>query len=779
MKRFLQESFRLSSIAGWLAVGAGLFAGGCGNAGDRVVSQRPILYETAEEKEAAEAAASPSAAAVQPPKADEEAAAPAPAGKAPTAKTETKAQSETDAVDSPADRSPGAKKVAGAIASGGNAPKAKANSSDNSDNEEDDEPSKPIKLTWRDKRPDDVALWKPADYIDALADNDPRMLEAVVRLGTVAEGSDETARLLTRLLEPDESLFGKRLKTSTNDDADEEEQQQVRRNQELGKAVVGSLAANGTETADQTLKQLLMGKFKSDFQDKTLALAALGALANHPSQRHESMLYTVLTTPEAVRPEGRGQVTAGQLRAECLKVVSPIISDTMRTAVARHLIKPSTPEPDRLALLKLIESPVANNLEAQVILYASDQTRSQTRNKLQGYLGAYAAELMDTLLDTRGDGEGRRRRLGGVQFREAGLNHEEMAVVGRALWSTHLPAAVALRLPVISDYGQEESFLQLACCLPSPEVRAPLQSAVENRWLEGTGAFDGGKAIDSIRDPGALLVMKYAPRDQDPEEYRLEGARNTKRRPNDANKNPVRAQNLERMKKENEARYAWLDVTEVMVRSLNARFLQAAALRGKRALSAENEAILSSSGQERPAGAGDPFEANGLSDDASQVDATDSQPEVAFDPARGRERMPIALHDGAVVTSEYHLLWPDDLPASLASLKIAPLEVHYVRMDVDDRFAKLHGFYQRQLKERKDPNVWRTEKGIWIENLSTDATTGLAQSVDVMISRYAEQAVASRDVNEKLAVELLVVIAPDPRRPATAQQDVAAAKDPP
>ena len=109
----------------------------------------------------------------------------------------------------------------------------------------------------------------------------------------------------------------------------------------------------------------------------------------------------VLTTPDAVRPEGRGQVSAQQLRAECLKVVSPVISDTMRTAVARHMVKPSTLEADRAALLKLIEAPLANNLEAQVILYASDQTKLQTRSKLQGYLAAYAGEIMDSLLDTR------------------------------------------------------------------------------------------------------------------------------------------------------------------------------------------------------------------------------------------------------------------------------------------------------------------------------------------------------------------------------------------
>ncbi len=50
--------------------------------------------------------------------------------------------------------------------------------------------------------PDDVAKWKPADYILARRNNDPKLLEAITRLGEKYPGNEKAARCLVDLLKP-------------------------------------------------------------------------------------------------------------------------------------------------------------------------------------------------------------------------------------------------------------------------------------------------------------------------------------------------------------------------------------------------------------------------------------------------------------------------------------------------------------------------------------------------------------------------------------------------
>jgi hypothetical protein len=200
-------------------------------------------------------------------------------------------------------------KAEAAAAAGATPATATAMADETPDEDESAPPPVPV-LRWSERRTDEVSQWKPQDYLDAMAEDDPRLLEAIVAFGKATAGDEKAAELLAQLLAESQGLFASKRQTVVENPDDEEEREQVRINIELGKALVGALAANGTPPARKMLQQVLQGKLKSDFDDRTLTSAALEALAGHLTLEHENVLYVVLTSPAKVRPPNRGHVSA-------------------------------------------------------------------------------------------------------------------------------------------------------------------------------------------------------------------------------------------------------------------------------------------------------------------------------------------------------------------------------------------------------------------------------------------------------------------------------------
>ena len=209
--------------------------------------------------------------------------------------------------------------------------------------------------------PDDVTVWKTADYLQAKDEHDNLLAEAVEYLGKRFAGSgkaDQAAALLTKLLErvepepepepePEGELEGPPGQGRTappkggrRHPSDEGKAYRTQRGHlampgdELGArpgpggmaprgtgrmgyrggqrvekkgldsqtitAIVYALGANGSDPARQTLEKLLAGTFETD-DNRTATEAALESLVDNPRPENEEILFRVLTAPEKIR----------------------------------------------------------------------------------------------------------------------------------------------------------------------------------------------------------------------------------------------------------------------------------------------------------------------------------------------------------------------------------------------------------------------------------------------------------------------------------------------
>jgi hypothetical protein len=137
--------------------------------------------------------------------------------------------------------------------------------------------------------------------------------------------------------------------------------------------------------------------------------------------------------------------------------------------------------------------------------------------------------------------------------------------------------------------------------------------------------------------------------------------------------------------------------------------------------------------------------------------------------------LPFPLHKGAVPAAEYHLHWPADLAHRLADLEVAPLTVHYVRIDVEGQIGRLVAHYAQQVKDAEERFL---ERGRWLDAVQQVSEMDRLRSVDVMLTRFTEKPPVSYDVPEKLLVEVLVVEAPDPNPSSSSHPSQATAARP-
>jgi hypothetical protein len=138
-----------------------------------------------------------------------------------------------------------------------------------------------------------------------------------------------------------------------------------------------------------------------------------------------------------------------------------------------------------------------------------------------------------------------------------------------------------------------------------------------------------------------------------------------------------------------------------------------------------------------------------------------------------RRSMPINLHRGAVVAAEYHARWPDHAQAKLPGAQVAPLEIHYVRIEEENRPAKLAGLYQRQAG--RNAIVRESDGGGWIDALVEDPQTHERRSVDIRIYNDPSGAGVNAELRPSeerpIVVEILTISVPN--QAASAVADVA------
>jgi len=92
-----------------------------------------------------------------------------------------------------------------------------------------------------------------------------------------------------------------------------------------------------------------------------------------------------------------------------------------------------------------------------------------------------------------------------------------------------------------------------------------------------------------------------------------------------------------------------------------------------------------------------------------------------------RKRFPVRLHGGGKTMARYDLVWPTDLDKTWKRYRVAPLELHYIRLE-EESLAKQTVFYYRHHNE--DARERKINNGVWFDSFDRKSQ----MSVDVRIT---------------------------------------------
>jgi hypothetical protein len=577
-------------------------------------------------------------------------------------------------------------------------------------------------VTTEDDRPADLAEWTHDDFRTAKLDRDGRVVQAVLLMGRSGANGEEEAKLLVELLAPTEAgPRGRRAGISG-----------------LAMAVAGALAANSSATARTAVKEILLGRLESDIDDHTLTVSTLTALANHPASDTEGILFAILTAPEAIRPPGRGAMTADALQRECVGLIQRSASPQLRARLGEHVAREATPISHRAILLPLLLEPRPENVKAQAALALSASLETSSRSTAQRQLGQCTKRILDDLWGVP-DAQHMRStadmRSANIALPDASKSAESFRVADH-LWSDGFVSALGRRLEEIGTPTDEPDLWAIATSIPNSQLRRTSREILMKHWREGevvTHAQQFSPA--NMRDPGMLAVLKSLPRED------------SLGKPKQRELMKANAQ-AARVVKEREARQAWQTAARAMVSALNRRLEYAARI--EQLVATRNSSNAASRRIDS---------AEDLDQFVEQASKHPEPTSAASDEGTSgkdvRDTL-IELPPQARPTAVFRAQWPEYLEGKIAA-PVSPLRLHYARAEVKEPPAKLLASIERQLRGASQHAL---ENGRWIDSV-TRPEPGKLRSVDVFVTRARDGATsvpistAARATGEKLVVEVL------------------------
>jgi len=574
------------------------------------------------------------------------------------------------------------------------------------------------------ERPEDVSKWMNEHFYDARKEGDPKLIEAVGLLAERARGNVNVAINLAKLLEPlpDEEPAepssppsGRPPRVGRPGPG--------RTNTDLIKALVEALGANGTAEASGFLEQILAGTLPND-DDKTAVDAALETLVKHASAEHEAILLRALTAAEQLREAGRGEVTADELRTKTLKLIESTASPQFRVKLAEAVLAPNAPQTLQPVVGKFLESEDPDNLEAQLVFYKDEQWTGKIQAPLEQYFTNFSSTALREMMGVPAQAVGKSPRTSpypgtrtpsGYPARAyppgrspGGRKAEEPDPdlpyrLARTLWSAEPVSIVAGRLSRLDSVETREQLVALASTIPVDSMRAAVYEALSKHFS------DGPKRLEATGLPKALFA--------DPGLLPVVKALVKKQ-------TSTRATGIEQRGKFLQAKEDWANFVRECVRAWCDRFHAAA----------EKQA-----------------EADRL---AGKTPLTSLPPGA----------LPVDLHDEAKPSAVYYLVWPGAHAEKLAGLPPGPLRICYLRIEENARAVTREGYYKRQLYVRQSGTI---EKSVWMETLRAVPQTQRVVSIDVVLTRAAEDADQDPAEAEDLVIEILSIEMNDPTKSGT------------
>jgi hypothetical protein len=598
--------------------------------------------------------------------------------------------------------------------------------------------------------PDDVAQWKREDYFRARLENNPKLVEAVARLGEKTRGSAPAALGLTFLLTPlppelPPVQMPPRPAPASPPPAPgappgapvpprpapvaapPPRPRSPADLQKLVETIIAALGDNGSEVARKTLEQILSGVLPTD-DDKAAVEAVLKALVAHPGPENDALLVRVIAAPETVRPADRqGPWPAKELRSKAFELMKATAASEPRTmlaeAMADRLSKLNADDPFRQFLLAA--DPL--NCGAQIVSLERNVFPKEINTKLEQQLASYSSLALTRLLKFPSEiqpGAGGNRGLTAPGNASSSTSDPRLQLAD-LLWSEKFGASVRAKLAEGRPLEKQADLVLLAGTIPQDTMRAAPAKTLRKHWNEGPKALETADLANKmVTDPGLLVLLKMNPRRSEAKPAA---------RPSGSRGRPVRSPpgggsaataKIAAEKKE-QAEKDWMSLSSKLVTAWCARFQAAAQARDK-----------------TEAEAGNP--------------SSNVAPKLPSE---------FEMANGAKVTTAYHLVWPAEVPAEMGSSKPSALEIYYIRVEETNKPKKAIGYYSRQLQV-KTSEVRKTDNGKadWLDSIRSLPQTDRRRSVDVVLTRADNKpSDAAKDNQESdLVVEILTIEIKDP-----------------
>jgi hypothetical protein len=317
---------------------------------------------------------------------------------------------------------------------------------------------------------------------------------------------------------------------------------------------------------------------------------------------------------------------------------------------------------------------------------------------------------------------------------------ESYQQLAQLLWTDATAKKIGTLILDLERVDTRPDLVRILATMPTTGARQSLQELFDKFQGDGPASFvNAGLLGQNLMDPAFLLVAKKAYHDKDSERPARRG------RANDPYGGGAQATQ---------------DPWELEVESY-VRFLSETLARGESPWAAEEAATP-------PEGA--------------ETAAADEAPASETGPLGS---MPVRVHRGASVVAEYHARWPEHAASKLPGASVAPLEIHYVRIEGEERPSQLSNSYKRQAG--RNAIVRDSEGGGWFDGYTEDAQTGARHSIDIRI--YNDPAASGVNAQLRpndprpLIIEILTVTIPatasasDTEQPPTAEVGTTAASE--
>jgi flagellar biosynthesis GTPase FlhF len=347
-------------------------------------------------------------------------------------------------------------------------------------------------------RPSDLREWSDQDFLNARAEDDPRLAAAVEQRARNPQRSTAEAEMLASLLRSRAASDAPLGEAGGKRDAPAS----AGRSSDLVRAVTAALAANKTAGAWQTLAQLARGEIP--LADRQTAVeGALGALLRQATPESEQLALQVLLALPEPNQQDQGKPLRDVLPRGVTAALRADASARLRKTLARAIVEGTVSARQREMFLAVLREPSPMNLESQVLIYQDESADAATRAALEKQFAAASAESLRTFL-----------RYAAVQPAAPSPAPDWPCRVAGQLWGPSFAGFLDLQHRGFLKLSDRPSAVVLAATIPSSAMRTSLRRTLARHWPEGPQSLRAaGPEGAGLVEPGLIVVLKSVDRE--------------------------------------------------------------------------------------------------------------------------------------------------------------------------------------------------------------------------------------------------------------------------